>query len=156
MVTNWMVDPLQCPWAWRSSKQVKIETFLQYGETKKRFRDTIKSDYVELYKKRKRYRFLVKDEFKDALNYEKCKIKFKVSYHVVNKREYFLMPLVSVSLLILAITRFHTLISGSGEFNIEYLATAVAILGITLNFMRKGYQLPLRKLIFVSVILLNN
>ena len=82
--------------------------------------------------------------------------KFKVSYHVVNKREYFLMPLVSVSLLILAITRFHTLISGSGEFNIEYLATAVAILGITLNFMRKGYQLPLRKLIFVSVILLNN
>ncbi|AEG19262.1 hypothetical protein [Methanobacterium paludis] len=137
-----------------SKGHVEIETFLKCGKIEKKFKQTVKSDYVEVNEKRRSYKFLVKTEFKDIVNYEKCEIKFRVSYRVVNERKYFIIPLVSFALLIVAITRFNALLSGSGEFNIEYLAAAVAILGITLNFMNEGYELPLRKLIFISVLLL--
>ena len=62
--------------------------------------------------------------------------------------------MVSVALLILALFRSYGLVTGTAKFDIRYLAASVAFLGLILNFVRDGYELPLRKLIFFSVLIL--
>lgn len=134
--------------------EVTIEALFKCGDKTEHYKEKYLADHVDTYKKRKRYNFTVREEYREILDSEDCETEFKVTYNTVNDKKFFIIPFVSVALLILAIFRFYGMVTGSIKFDIRYLAASVAFLGLILNFVRDGYELPFRKLIFFSVLIL--
>lgn len=134
--------------------EIEIESFIKCGDKSEHFIEKYMADHVDIHNKKKRYNFSVKEDMRGLIDSEDCETEFKVSYKTVNDKKFIIIPMVSVALLILALFRSYGMVTGATKFDIRYLAASVAFLGLILNFMRDGYELPLRKLIFFSVLIL--
>lgn len=134
--------------------EIDVESFVKCGDKTYKFQEKYIADHIEIYQKKKKYIYSVKKEMRDLLDSEDCEIAFKFSYKTVNDRKFLTIPLVSVAFLFLALFRSYGLLTASTKFDIRYLAASLAFLGLVLNFMRDGYELPFRKLILLSVLIL--
>lgn len=134
--------------------KLEIESLIKCGDNSEHFQEKYMADHVDIHNKKKRYNFSIKKDMRKLLDSEDCETEFKVTYNTVNEKKFLIIPMVSVALLILALFRSYGLVTGTAKFDIRYLAASVAFLGLILNFVRDGYELPLRKLIFFSVLIL--
>ncbi len=78
----------------------------------------------------------------------------KIYLQVVDDSKYFIIPVVSFALLILALNRFYGMFYSSINFDFRYLAAIAAFLGLIANFVRDGYGLLFRKFIYIPVLFL--
>lgn len=138
----------------KNDGEIKVESILKYEDKEEISEDVFVADHMDTHNKRKRYHFLVTEDIRKQLDSEDFETEFRVSYKTVNERKFLIIPMVSIALLILALVRSYGLLLGITKFDIRYLAASVAFLGLILNFVRDGYELPLMKLIFVSVLIL--
>lgn len=134
--------------------EIEIDTIMKCEKKTEYFKEKFQADHIDIHDKKKRYNFNVKKELREILDSENCETEIKVTYNTVNENKYFIIPIVSVAFLILALIRSYGLITGTTNFDIRYLAAAVAFLGLIINFIRDGYELPFRRLISLSLLIL--
>lgn len=136
--------------------EIEIQISKKCGEKKEEFKINSQADYVDKDNRRKKYAFKLKKEDRTLLKNGDCEISFKIIYRVVNERIYYLIAIIGFALLLVSLFRLYSLIIGSPElkFDIRFLAASVTFLGLYLSLIREGYELPFRKLVFISILLL--
>jgi len=114
------------------------------------------ADYVTKEGKGKRYIFHPQQEEREILKSEKTRFTFKISYHAVNERLYYVISIIGFALFLVAIFRFYAVLTSDPKlnFDIRFLAASVGFLGLVMGLVREGYELPLRRMIFVAILFL--
>jgi hypothetical protein len=114
------------------------------------------NSFIDELNKKKIYHFSPQQSIKKDLDNEKKESEFHFSYSVVNEKKFFIISIMGVALLTLALSRFIGLFLGleSIKFDIRYFAASVAFFGLLLGLIREGYEIPLRKIVFLSVLFL--
>jgi hypothetical protein len=103
--------------------------------------------------RRRRYDFLIKpDHLKSILNPENPDELIKLNYSVTNEREYYVITVVGLGLFVFALFRMVNMLNGHIEFDIRYLAAAVAFISLYITILREKYELPFRKVLIYTTI----
>ncbi|EKF86776.1 hypothetical protein [Methanobacterium formicicum] len=103
--------------------------------------------------RRRRYDFLIKpDHLKSILNPENPDELIKLNYSVTNEREYYVITVVGLGLFVFALFRMANMLNGHIEFDIRYLAAAVAFISLYITMLREKYELPFRKVLIYTTI----
>ncbi|MFA0832963.1 MAG: hypothetical protein ACC609_03045 [Methanobacterium formicicum] len=103
--------------------------------------------------RRRRYDFLIKpDHLKSILNPENPDELIKLNYSVTNEREYYVITVVGLGLFVFALFRMANMLNGHIEFDIRYLAAAVAFISLYITILREKYELPFRKVLIYTTI----
>jgi len=63
---------------------------------------------------------------------------------------------VGFALLTISIIRLYILLTSSGNlnFDIRFLAASVGFLGLFMGLIREGYEIPFRKIVYISILFL--
>lgn len=103
--------------------------------------------------RRRRYDFLIKpDHLKSILNPENPDELIKLNYSVTNEREYYVITVIGLGLFVFALFRMANMLNGHIEFDIRYLAAAVAFISLYITILREKYELPFRKVLIYTTI----
>jgi hypothetical protein len=96
--------------------------------------------------RRRRYDFLVNsDHLKSILNPENPDEMINLNYDVTNEKEYYVITVIGLGLFAFALFRMIDMLDGQIEFDIRYLAAAVAFISLYITILREKYELPFRK-----------
>lgn len=103
--------------------------------------------------RRRRYDFLINsDHLKSILNPENPDELVKLNYSVTNEREYYVITVIGLGLFVFALFRMVDMLDGQIEFDIRYLAAAVAFISLYITILREKYELPFRKVLIYTTI----
>ncbi|WP_321422892.1 hypothetical protein [uncultured Methanobacterium sp.] len=103
--------------------------------------------------RRRRYDFLIKsDHLKSILNSDNPEELIKLNYSVINEREYYVITVIGLGLFVFALFRMVNMLNGHIEFDIRYLAAAVAFISLYITILREKYELPFRKVLVYTTI----
>ena len=103
--------------------------------------------------RRRRYDFLVSsDHLKSILNPENPDETIKLNYNVTNEKEYYVITVIGLGLFAFALFRMFDMLDGQIEFDIRYLAAAVAFISLYITILREKYELPFRKLLVYTTV----
>lgn len=140
-----------------AGEEIRAEASLKYkGKKTEYFSLNSKADYVTKKDKGKNYVFLMDPESTKMMKSEDCVSSIKISYQVVNEKLYYLISIIGFALLLVALLRFYAIATGDPklQFDIRFLAASVAFLGLIMGLVREGYELPLRRMVFASILFL--
>lgn len=114
------------------------------------------ADYITKKGKQKHYIFVMEPEIRRIMEMDGCNSSIKISYQAVNERIYYIISIIGFALLLVAILRFYGIVTGDPnlQFDIRFLAASVGFLGLIMGLVREGYELPLRRMVFVSILFL--
>ncbi len=102
---------------------------------------------------KRRYDFLVNlKHLKSILNPEKGDELVKLNYDVVNEKEYYVITVIGLGLFAFALFRMFDLLDGHIEFDIRYLAAAVAFISLYITLLREKYEIPFRKVLVYTTV----
>lgn len=140
-------------------KEEKIEaesTIKCAGEQTKKYSLSATADYVTRKGKGKNYVFVLDTEYKGIIKSKECYSSIKISYQAINERIYYLISIIGFALLLVALLRFYGIATSDPkvQFDIRFLASSVGFLGLIMGLIREGYELPLRRMVFVSILFL--
>lgn len=95
-------------------------------------------------------------EIRRIMKRDGCDSTIKISYHAVNERIYYIISIIGFALLLVALLRFYGIFTGDPkiQFDIRFLAASVGFLGLIMGLVREGYELPLRRMVFLSILFL--
>lgn len=103
--------------------------------------------------RRRRYDFLViSNHLKSILNPENPDETIKLNYNVTNEKEYYVITVIGLGLFAFALFRMFDMLDGQIEFDIRYLAAAVAFISLYITILREKYELPFRKLLVYTTV----
>lgn len=136
-------------------KNEKIELEISYGFKDAFYLET-RPDYITKEGKFRKYEFYLDQKTKDYFKSDQERSTFKIVYQTVNEKKYYLISFIGISLLLVAFFRFYAIITADPnlQFDIRFLAASITFLGLFLGLVREGYELPFRRLIFISIIIL--
>lgn len=136
--------------------KVDIKTIFKCENEKKVINFKSRVKYTIKEGKKKKYFFHIEKEDNSLVDNEECEVLFRISYKTVNERIYYIISIISFALLLVALIRFYDLITFNPnlKFDIRFLAASVAFLGLFMGLIREGYELPLRRLVFISILFL--
>ena len=114
------------------------------------------ADYITKKGKNKHYVFVMDPEIRRIMGRDGCDSSIKISYQTVNERIYYIISIIGFALLLVALLRFYGIATGDPklQFDIRFLAASVGFLGLIMGLVREGYELPLRRMVFVSILFL--
>lgn len=114
------------------------------------------ADYITKKGKNKHYVFVMDPEIRRIMKRDGCDSTIKISYHAVNERIYYIISIIGFALLLVALLRFYGIVTGDPklQFDIRFLAASVGFLGLIMGLVREGYELPLRRMVFLSILFL--
>lgn len=114
------------------------------------------ADYITKKGKNKHYVFVMDPEIRKIMGRDECDSSIKISYQAVNERIYYIISIIGFALLLVALLRFYGIATGDPklQFDIRFLAASVGFLGLIMGLVREGYELPLRRMVFVSILFL--
>jgi len=103
--------------------------------------------------RRRRYDFLVNsDHLKSILNPENPDEMINLNYDVTNEKEYYVITVIGLGLFAFALFRMIDMLDGQIEFDIRYLAAAVAFISLYITILREKYELPFRKVLVYTTV----
>jgi len=114
------------------------------------------ADYITKKGKNKYYVFVVDPEIRRIMEKDGCDSAINISYQAVNERIYYIISIIGFALLLVALLRFYGIVTGDPklQFDIRFLAASVGFLGLIMGLVREGYELPLRRMVFLSILFL--
>jgi len=102
---------------------------------------------------RRRYDFLVNaHHLKSISTTENSNELVKLDYDTDNEREYYVITVIGLGLFVFAIFRMFQTLNGHVEFDIRYLAAAVAFISLYITMLREKYELPFRKVLVYTTV----
>ena len=106
--------------------------------------------------KGKNYVFIMDPEKMTAMKSEDCESSIQIIYQTVNEKIYYLISIIGFALLLVALLRFYGILTADPklQFDIRFLAASVAFLGLIMGLVREGYELPFRRMVFISILFL--
>ncbi len=103
--------------------------------------------------RRRRYDFLISsDHLKSILNTENPDEMIELNYNVTNEKEYYVITVIGLGLFAFALFRMFDMLDGQIEFDIRYLAAAVAFISLYITILREKYELPFRKILVYTTV----
>jgi len=103
--------------------------------------------------RRRRYDFLVSsDHLKSILNPKNPDEMIELNYNVTNEKEYYVITVIGLGLFAFALFRMFDMLDGQIEFDIRYLAAAVAFISLYITILREKYELPFRKILVYTTV----
>lgn len=102
---------------------------------------------------RRRYDFLVTPHhLKSISTTEITNELVKLEYNTDNEREYYVITVIGLGLFAFALFRMFEALDGQIEFDIRYLAAAVAFISLYITMLREKYELPFRKVLVYTTV----
>jgi hypothetical protein len=103
--------------------------------------------------RRRRYDFLVNSShLKSILNSDNPDEMINLNYEVTNEKEYYVITVIGLGLFVFALFRMVDMLDGHIEFDIRYLAAAVAFISLYITLLREKYELPFRKVLVYTTV----
>ncbi|EKQ51362.1 MAG: hypothetical protein B655_2224 [Methanobacterium sp. Maddingley MBC34] len=103
--------------------------------------------------RRRRYDFLVNSShLKSILNSDNPDEMINLNYDVTNEKEYYVITVIGLGLFAFALFRMVDMLDGHIEFDIRYLAAAVAFISLYITLLREKYELPFRKVLVYTTV----
>lgn len=103
--------------------------------------------------RRRRYDFLVNSShIKSILNSDNPDEMINLNYDVTNEKEYYVITVIGLGLFAFALFRMVDMLDGHIEFDIRYLAAAVAFISLYITLLREKYELPFRKVLVYTTV----
>lgn len=100
---------------------------------------------------RRRYDFLVNSHHLKSISTTENEL-IKLDYDTDNEREYYVITVIGLGLFVFALFRMFEALDGQVEFDIRYLAAAVAFISLYITMLREKYELPFRKVLIYTTV----
>lgn len=100
---------------------------------------------------RRRYDFLVNSHHLKSISTTENEL-IKLDYDTDNEREYYVITVIGLGLFVFALFRMFEALDGQIEFDIRYLAAAVAFISLYITMLREKYELPFRKVLIYTTV----
>ena len=100
---------------------------------------------------RRRYDFLVNSHHLKSISNTENEL-IKLDYDTDNEREYYVITVIGLGLFVFALFRMFEALDGQIEFDIRYLAAAVAFISLYITMLREKYELPFRKVLIYTTV----